>query len=130
MAKKEKKIWGKGGERIGLSCACGTFVDDLTPDTKAVTCWICIARACAAPEMPKQRSVKSEEERPRGWQRRKEYIAPSGKTYSFGKEVTDDERIDTTDTISIERVEKTNTEPVKRKRGRPKGSKDKSGIYR
>ena len=143
MRRKDKKIYGKGGERIGLNCACGNYVDDLTPDIRAVTCWICIAKAAAAPAMPKQSVKKSEEERPRGWQRRKEYLSPSGKTYSFGKEVTSNEPIKTTDIAPIKRSkvklesvsiknspkrnnEKSREEPVKRKRGRPKGSKNKN----
>lgn len=130
MKRKEKKIYGKGGERIGLNCACGNFVDDLTPDIKSVTCWICIAKACAAPEQPRQATPKSSEERPRGWQRRKDYVSPSGKIYSFGKEVTENERISATDSVSSEGNKKpfeSETLPegfVKRKRGRPKGSKN------
>ena len=143
MRRKDKKIYGKGGERIGLSCACGNFVDDLTPDIRAVTCWICVAKAAAAPEMPKQAVKKSEEERPRGWQRRKEYLSPSGKTYSFGKEVAINEQTSTIDSAPTKRSksklesssnkdsskrdnEKSREEPVKRKRGRPKGSKNKN----
>ena len=121
------KIYSRG-ERIGLECSkCGRFVDNLTPDIGSIECWVCIAGEAAAPMMPKQVVKKSGEERPRGWQRRKEYVSPSGKTYSFGKEVIINERTNTTDTPTIQRS-KTKIEVGKR-RGRPKGSKNKKGIH-
>ena len=90
MAKKQ--IIYNRGDRIGLTCDCGRFVDGLTPDIKAVKCWVCVAREAAPPV---QRKPKTTEVRPKGWQRRKHYESPSGTIYSFGKEVTADERTDT-----------------------------------
>ena len=118
----------KRGERKALECRCGRIVEGLGSDIGAVTCWICIAKQAAPPIMPKQVSHENKEERPRGWQKRKEYVSPSGTIYSFGKEVTINERTITVDSVSG----KTSTEKVisgavepKRKRGRPKGIRNK-----
>lgn len=57
MAKKSQKIYARG-ERIGLTCDCGRFVDGLTPDIKSVKCWVCVAREAAPPEQRKPKQPK------------------------------------------------------------------------
>jgi hypothetical protein len=55
----------------------------------------------APPETRTKPELK--EKRPRGWQFREHYVAPSGIKYSYGKEVTDDVAISTT--LSTHRVQ-------------------------
>ena len=119
----------KRGERKALECRCGRIVEGLGSDIGAVTCWICTAKQSAPPIMPKQISHEVKEERPRGWQKRKEYVSPSGQTYSFGKEVSSNERTNRVDSIfgkkGSEKVVTSDAVEPKRKRGRPKGVRNK-----
>ena len=98
MAKKSKYDIRTRSERIDLMCqhGCGTFVENLPSDTKAVTCWKCVVRMVEPPIVKVQKIIVPTEKRSRGWQFKKEYISPSGKVYHFGKEVMRDAKITST----------------------------------
>lgn len=70
--------------RISLACqACGKMVNDLSVETKAVTCWICVAVML----MPMESTSEPEEKRPRGWHLMSRYVDASGKVYHKGRVV-------------------------------------------
>ena len=80
---RQRSFYGK--DPISLEChKCNHIVDNLPPDVDKVTCCYCTG-AMAAP--PEGIAKKPTEKRQRGWQFKKEYIAPSGTVYQYGKEV-------------------------------------------
>ena len=81
----ESSIIRKGG-RKELECKeCHNLVEDLLLDVKSVICSICVARMVPPTEI--KLIKRSDEKHPRGWHLKKQYVSPSGKVYSFGKEV-------------------------------------------
>lgn len=78
---------------IDMDCeTCGALVENLPADTKSVLCSRCVSRMVAPPPQPKSVSQNGNgEKNPRGWHLKRLYISPSGKKYSFGKEVIDDD---------------------------------------
>jgi hypothetical protein len=103
----------KSGTKIQMSCFfCGSSVT-ADSDTRAILCSRCTARLAGTPEQihkfpkrevsmtdmiakqtntpntPKKDNMTMFGGNPgRGWHLRKEYVAPNGKVYSFGKLIT------------------------------------------
>ena len=70
---------------------CKQCFDEVTvpADVESVICDFCVQLMCAPPEsIVRNRENKNKEKRPRGWQFKKKYVSPSGKIYSFGKEIS------------------------------------------
>ena len=85
--------------RHDLPCKrCGELVYDLYPDVTAVTCDYCIQFLVEPPEiLVKLKAASEKEVKSKGWHFKKHYVSPSGKIYSYGKEViTDDRPVDNT----------------------------------
>lgn len=127
--KHDSRVYNK--PRKSLACKeCGTIVENVVADTSAITCWRCVARMVAPPDLP-VKAKPPEERRPRGWQFMNEYRAPDGTLYRRGVKV--DEPIPTEPTNSPERTRKrkTNASTARKEtgnnRGRAKGTKAKSG---
>ena len=124
MAKKRKYDIRTRSERIDLMCkyGCGTFVENLPSDVAAVTCWRCVVRM-VEPPVQYQRAAAPTEKRSRGWHLKENYVSPSGKVYSFGKEVENHVEIITTD--------KTTEKPSKKLVGeKKKGSSKKRDNHK
>jgi len=87
--------------RKTLECKdCGALVTNLSFDTRAVSCWVCVAKTVAPPQYkPIIKSDRDEEQKeyPRGWWKKKEYISESGRRYEYGKEVLTEGENDTID---------------------------------
>ena len=58
----------------------------LESDVVKWTCSYCVS------EMAPWERKEPKEKRPRGWHRKKLYISPSNIAYSYGKEISDDEK--------------------------------------
>ena len=83
--------------KTGMDCiGCGEWVENIGHGVRSVTCGNCVMRMVAPPEIPKHLQKQNEEQRPRGWQFRKEYISPSGKKFHFGREVDESTTSDPT----------------------------------
>jgi len=86
MKRSVHKLTAKEAEsasgRIDLACSeCRRMVYDVAGYVKAVTCWICVAQMIDPPAVVEKKPL---EKRPRGWQKKKEYISPSGLVYHSG----------------------------------------------
>lgn len=90
-AEESYELFRRKKERVNLSCSCGTVVERLDADTASVICSSCVQTMVPAPSKPKHIADANKEKRPRGWHFKKKYVSPSGKVYSFGKEVKMDE---------------------------------------
>jgi hypothetical protein len=112
---EESPVRAKKGIKL-LDCSECFYSVRVALDTKSVVCSACVARQVAPPEVKKP----LEEKRPKGWHFKAEYISPSGKIYHKGREVNELPTSDPEQSDSIEA-----NPVVKRKRGRPKGSKNK-----
>ena len=109
---KAKVVRSKSTSRITMSCFfCGSSVS-ADSDTRAILCSRCTARLAGTPveinkfpkrevsmtdivvQQPKaQKAPKTTNTKPtagfgRGWHLRKEFTAPNGDRYSFGKLIT------------------------------------------
>jgi hypothetical protein len=90
-------------DRKGLDYKeCGRFVDNLSMDIKAVTCSRCVVKMIAPPEYKE----KPQEKRPRGWQLKKEYIAPDGTKYIRGRRQDADVKNNSDDSDGVKRKNK------------------------
>jgi hypothetical protein len=110
-------------EKIDMECKeCGYLVEQLDSDIKAVTCEYCVQRSVPAPEPPKSALKKNNgEHHPRGWHLKKRYVSPSGKVYSFGKEVTENDRLDSSPGGDMERKSSKTTKKTKKQVARKSG---------
>jgi hypothetical protein len=86
MKRRTHKLTAKEAEvasgRIDLACSeCHRMVYDVMGYVRAVTCWRCVAQMIDPPVVVDKKPL---EKRPRGWQKKKEYISPSGLVYHSG----------------------------------------------